>query len=774
MHTLVSLILVHIARVASGNYTGLQPPQRYEWELLSSLAFHVSQKIVSITNVKLFYVVEMKSYPRFTDFIHALHETSIQTISISNQSKIASLGVPDHGKNIIFTLDDVSEILDLIFYTISRAGRFEQEDKLIKTPMRNEKEDVYQKEVLPQYCIKVDGRFLWLKTAERKKCSREVSVTSRELDDASTLSDQVFNLTRGLFLSKIWNSKNHLIFLVKSFGHITKRSTLNASRNVTLMKAESVSGALFFCFKFFWRFFKGHKAVICHPNGCERYDPFTETLISFQEWEEADETFFDFSLRNMHKKPLRPVFDFSEHNGFMISSSPSWCNWYSFQATVVTHLASSVNGTIANYFSPGDIHVSSDEALKYGFDMIMYPSGTIVAESEYSKLDFTVGFDTSILCIVAPHSSYMSQGLVIFKSFSPVVWGFIFVTIVLFCYNQYIFHRLQHRLFHRLYTNSEIDYYRNASSLLMLYAYFICGSPPSLHLGRLFSGKILFVIYSFSALIISTVFLSGMTTLLSDKVRYPEIDSLKSLEESDLFIQSDGSGKSEITSLFNQLNQSETMKAKITDSYDFYLRDVFIHDIAGNKRIISSINGTSSDEKVFGALLKQFFGVRFEEMKENFRTMAEEDAFLVSLPYSATPKENLRRKLYYEEFWVEYHVIKECLITYPLIGASLKNSFYFELYNQLVAQYFETGHARRILVEETSLNYMYIKGSEALTAENSEDPRPFNLNDLQSAFIGLVVGLFLSFLAFVGEILMDIFPHSAAVKFLMRLENLLS
>ncbi|CAH0393859.1 unnamed protein product [Bemisia tabaci] len=401
--------------------------------------------------------------------------------------------------------------------------------------------------------------------------------------------------------------------------------------------------------------------------------------------------------------------------------------------------------------------------------MIMYSSGTIVSESEYSKLDFTVGFDTSILCIVAPHSSYMSQGLVIFKSFSPVVWGFIFVTIVLFCCNQYIFHRL-HGLFHRLYTNAEIDYYRNASSLLTLYAYFICGSPPSLHLGHLFSGKILFVIYSFSALIISTVFLSGMTTLLSDKVRYPEVDSLKSLEESDLLIQSYEYGKSEITSLFNQLNQSETMKAKITDSYHFYVQDIFLHDIAGNKRIVSSINRTSFDEKVFGAVLKQFFGVLFEEAEENVRTMAEEDAFLVSLPYSATPEENLRIKFLYEDIWVEYHVIEEGLITYPLIGASLKNSFYFELYNQLVTKYFETGHARRILLEGKSLNYKM--GSEAPTAENSEDPRPFNLNDLQSAFIGLGVGLFLSILAFVGEILMDIFPHSAAVKFLMRLEKL--
>ncbi|CAH0382736.1 unnamed protein product [Bemisia tabaci] len=769
MHTLVCFILLFIAPVISGYFTGLEPSKKDEWELLSSLTFHVSRKIVNISEVKLLYVVEIYSYPRFTEFIHALHETSIQTVSISHHSKITSSVDIDHTKNIIFTLDDVSDLFDLIFYTTSHEKPIGQEEKLIQIPISDGNRNAYLPEILPRCCIKVDGHYLWLTAAERKKCSMEVSLTSRELSDHSILSDQVFNVTRGLFLNNIWNFKNYLIFLVKSFGHITKRSALSASRNTTLEHSGAdMTGTLIFCFRFFWRFFKGHKAVICHPCGCERYDPFAENLISFQDWEGADEAFFDFSWRNMHKKYLTVVADASDR-AYRVAYTPTWTDWLVLQDTVLMHLASSVNGTFRKRHFKDDYYSEINEALKYGFDMVMFPSGIVVEGSEITKLDFTVGFDTGALGIVAPHSGYMSQGLVIFKSFSSVVWVFITATILLLGFALHTFQLSQHELFNRLYTDSEIDYYRNASSLLTLCAYFLCGSPPSLHLGHLCTGKILFLIFSFSALIISTAFLGSMTTLLSDRVMYPEIDSLKSLEESNLIIQTFHVAKSEVMSVFDQLNQSEAMKAKILDSYSFYKWYLYVSCLNLNRTVVRFPNVTdTTNEDFFASMIKQF-GVVIEEVEENVHLIAEEDAFLLSLPFSSTPKANIRMKHLFKDQWVEYHLVEEYLMTYPLMGFFLKNSFYFEKYKQLIAQYFENGLARKIL--DTADDSSFIQGSKASTAENSDGPRPFSLNDLQSAFIGLIVGLFFSFLAFVGEISMDFFQHSAAVKFLMRFMN---
>ncbi|CAH0386030.1 unnamed protein product [Bemisia tabaci] len=258
-----------------------------------------------------------------------------------------------------------------------------------------------------------------------------------------------------------------------------------------------------------------------------------------------------------------------------------------------------------------------------------------------------------------------------------------------------------------------------------------------------------------------------MTTLLSNRVMYPEIDSLKSLEESDHLIQVHDYEKSEISSLFDQLNQSETMKAKLADSFKFY-RDYVIGSIFWIQHGVD-LDSVVSTSDVFAAM-SQVYGDWMEESEKNVRSMAEADALLLSLPFSAKPKENIRMKHLFKDQWVEYHLVEEYLTTYPLILLFLKNSFYFEKFNQLIAQYFETGHAGRLLaiVDDSS-----IQQQEAVSNKNTQGPRPFSLNDVQSAFIGLIVGLFLSFLAFLGEILIDYFQHSSISKYPKLLKHFL-
>ncbi|CAH0394861.1 unnamed protein product [Bemisia tabaci] len=515
-------------------------------------------------------------------------------------------------------------------------------------------------------------------------------------------------------------------------------------------------------------------------RGCERYEPFAESLLFYQDRALTVRDFFDFSWTNMHKKSMNIWEDYSTQTGLQTANLATWSNWNAFFTAVLKHLQNSLNFT--GYHSNDHFYPTSpssflsakdgiDVALKNDVGLNLFATGIILEGSDYSKLDISVSIDTSALCIATPHSGYMSQGLVIFKSFSPVAWIFISVTITTLVMMQFIFQYSQYKLFHRLYTDAEADYFRETSSLLTVYAYFICGSPPSLHLGHLFTGKILFLIFSFATIIISTVFLSGMTTLLSDRVLYPEIDSVKSLEESDMLIQIFEEMNTE-TNFFDHLNQSEALRVKLADNLQYYRREMYGEIFMS---IVDNWNKSDPSHDPLPAFLlnHKHFEMEIKEAEKNVRSIAETDAVLVSVPFSSRPPKNIRISpiVFLDHQWSEYHLMSECLMTYPLVFAFSKDSFFFDKVNHMMAQYFETGLARKILKadsaseDELELDVPY--------AENDSEPRAFNLNDLQSGFIGLIFGLFISFLAFVGELFFDYFQHLVTIKFLMRLKNVL-
>ncbi|CAH0382925.1 unnamed protein product [Bemisia tabaci] len=732
-------------------------------EPLTSLPFHMCQTIVRKTELQLFYIVDIHSHLVSSHLIESLHTNSIQTILISHHSKVRSSVITDGPKNMIFILQDFQELFNLIFFTISQADLTEI-NKEIVTGLGNNKSHprCRLKETLPRYCIKVDGRYLW--SRNRKAC-KKVIITSSELEDMSVLSDGVFNATRGLYFNKIWNSRNHLIIMLQ-----------NVQRNTTVITVPKefpdgtltgdVTGSLIFCFKFFWRFFKGRNTVISHPGSCEKYDAFTGNLISYQN--DTHETFFDFSWENLNGKTFG-VSNFIHSAGDMrVLSRPGWSNIVGFYMDVLDYFELSANCTF-RFILPKD-ETMIEDSLRSGIDILAPNTGIVSKETDHSKFDFSVSIHASSLCIATPHSAFMSQGLVIFKSFPLPVWVLTCVTIIVFFFIQYSYQYSQCESFQLLYTDAEIDYYRNTSSLLTVYAYFMCGSPPSLHLGRLITGKILFGIFSFATIILSTVFLSGMTTLLSDRVMYPEIDSLETLAMSDHCIQSPVVIDTDMSIFIDELNQSETMRGKFVDSMEFY--NNFVNDLM----TISFSKATNASN--YHDLLWIFepkHGEIIKEIQRNIRLIAEKDAFLRSVPFFSTPKTILRMKFLSSDDGeiFEYHLMKECLMSYPLMFLFPKNWFFFDKINQLIAQFFESGHAGKILMKYMIAEAEIFEiGSRSPNTE--DEPRAYDLNDLQSAFIALAIGLFLSFLTFLGEILTDMFQHTAAVKYLRKWKNSLA
>ena len=106
---------------------------------------------------------------------------------------------------------------------------------------------------------------------------------------------------------------------------------------------------------------------------------------------------------------------------------------------------------------------------------------------------------------------------------------------------------------------------------------------------------------------------------------------------------------------------------------------------------------------------------------------------------------------------------------YPLALSTPKNSFLYDKLNRVIAHLLETGHANRVL-ESTSGDFVRWENSSA--TEEDGEPRAYDINDLQSAFIALIIGLFLSFLTFVGELSIDFFRNFFRVNFLRRINIL--
>lgn len=391
---------------------------------------------------------------------------------------------------MLFILNDPDELFDLVFYTSSQQETFKSSREMGKISGRH-RCDVNDslKETLPRYCIKVDENLVG--SREEATCSEVVKLASIELETDTILTDEVFNVTQGLYLNKILNSKNYLVFVLKNFGR---------NRRVLTPKNENQENfetdfSLIFCFRFFWRFFKGQRAVICLRNGCKRYDPFEDELISYSG--ATDKLFFDFSWNNMNGKPLTTLIDSMRVVEPEETFHYFWSDWVTLFFGLMEHFCKTVNCTpthpsaqMLNKWYRKDFQV--EEGLQFGIDVHLFDPIFTRPKPKYYTYDISASLDTISTCIATPHSDFMSQGLVLFKSFTPTVWSLIFITFISFCSIHHAFKKFQSELFVSLYTESEIEYFRDTSSILVAYAFFLCVSPPhrtSLHLGRLISSS---------------------------------------------------------------------------------------------------------------------------------------------------------------------------------------------------------------------------------------------------------------------------------------------
>ncbi|CAH0383109.1 unnamed protein product [Bemisia tabaci] len=252
---------------------------------------------------------------------------------------------------------------------------------------------------------------------------------------------------------------------------------------------------------------------------------------------------------------------------------------------------------------------------------------------------------------------------------------------------------------------------------------------------------------------LSTIFLDGMTTFLTKHAQYPEIQSLKDFEESDLYLQS---GWSKAATEFYALEAFPGLRAKLVDSYQFY--DMFISEEVSQIERFRLLMFYDDDPDSWNGSINDNVQYNYIKARESMRTVEEMDAFLTSVPQSVVSKGNAPLRYYLTRRVVNYHVVAESLITYPVLFTFLKNSFLFEKFNDVLARFIETGQTKSIF-ENMGKELKNITVTEQDTA-----PRPYNLRDLQPAFLVLNFGLFFGFLVFVSEIFVDYFQVSIYFK----------
>ncbi|CAH0388280.1 unnamed protein product [Bemisia tabaci] len=240
-----------------------------------------------------------------------------------------------------------------------------------------------------------------------------------------------------------------------------------------------------------------------------------------------------------------------------------------------------------------------------------------------------------------------------------------------------------------------------------------------------------------------------MTKFLQNRVSYPEIDSLETLDQSDLmYIQANYDDLDALPSIFAQQNLSKSLIAKMATNFRHYesqiLSEIF--------RIAPSAIFTGDRDSFLKSDAERDV---FNQILRNAQILAGYDAHLVNLPFSLTSKESLVMKNSITQRYTGYHLMKECLMTYPLLLPFEKYAFIIDKLGQILFHFFETGHSSQLL--RITLQDEYILVAKVPPMTSNEHPRAYNINDLQSAFIGLAVGLFLSILVFVAEVVVDIF-----------------
>ncbi|XP_072161178.1 uncharacterized protein [Bemisia tabaci] len=139
------------------------------------------------------------------------------------------------------------------------------------------------------------------------------------------------------------------------------------------------------------------------------------------------------------------------------------------------------------------------------------------------------------------------------------------------------------------------------------------------------------------------------------------------------------------------------------------------------------------------------------------RAIFRRDGFVVYIPYIAGRKDMLvlgdTSMSNPEKF--DFHVVQECIMSYPYDLRFLSNSVYASKIKAVTRHLFEAGLTTRKFMTIMARDDWPLRFIDYEEEYEKEPLRAFSMVDLRLAFIILTVGLALSSLVFVTELLRD-------------------
>ncbi|CAH0387864.1 unnamed protein product [Bemisia tabaci] len=680
---------------------------------------------------KLIHVLSIIDEFDTTTLIHNLHDAFIPTLQVEDVQAMRLQFTETEPKTMLIMLDSFSGILNLILgsqnFENSRAPKSVLESSEVSAILKTDKQQSFK---LPNYCIHHGVSLKFTLMDPTRACDANLTIPDTQLEGDSVLADDFFNQVRGLYLNNVWNSRNYLIFYVLN----TNFSEGNA------LEADDLIDTMHFAFRFIWRTFKGHKTLICFREVCHHYDPFFERIGIYME----GDPFFDFSWYSMNGKTLtffiqdfRP-FEFDNVLDDDCSFNSFGLLYHALFVLLVVRRGGNLAVSIeyedwSNRVSDFSAHiVRSGSGLKYGVDLYAIGSGV----SNQEDLQHFLVSPTMESCqynLRVPRQGFMPQEVVPFYCFSPVVWVFIVMTVLIFIPIHYTLAYVHREMFLPSDTDEALQNCELYSATMTIYRYVLGIGQPRLIMVEVITGKIVFFVIVFCMMILITLFQSGMFSLLSSRVRYDDIDTLKEIEDSNLTVQS--SNVEIDTQFLGNETEFDWIRQRLTDSFLFKCTHINCHLVSIDTDLVW--NDTSADT------------VEKRQAMKEIDTILKNNAFLMRM---ATKYTNLKDLIYSDAatgIEYEFHIARERVMNYPLMYFFLRNTFYSDVLNDLLSRVLENG-----LDLWWSSNHNTRPGfSEYEEIENDEVQRRFSLTDLRLSFITLILGWVMSTICFVLEML---------------------
>ncbi|KAK5648639.1 hypothetical protein RI129_003531 [Pyrocoelia pectoralis] len=314
-----------------------------------------------------------------------------------------------------------------------------------------------------------------------------------------------------------------------------------------------------------------------------------------------------------------------------------------------------------------------------------------VKEYGAPELTFTNIISDDCLCVIVPKASIIPKWTAIFYVFSNQFWIVIFFVVItamigLFIIRKYDIDRITKNIQNKhVYDHSWstvcLDVWQALFNITYSYAF------SSKYHNRLILGALFLYVLN-----INTLFQSSLVTVTTSQKRYPDINTMKQLVESNYHISTFSPSLADV---FNNTRNPYMQKLS--------KRFVILHD--ESQRLPA------------------------------FLTRRLKYSFLISMKQKGTQ---------------HIHIVQECVKSYRLAYLLHRNAYFLHDFNGIIAKVFESGFINK-WNDMLKLNLSDMLKQNAYVEEHVEFPRPFTIIDLQTSFYILTLGLIISYIVFLFE-----------------------